>query len=89
MLRFTDPSGSGGSDPLYDFDDINRYQNNIINGEPDFKDPNENELIIGDASEGKAMADVPAALKVPFDILGKNRVVTPDIGAYQHIIFED
>lgn len=87
LLRFFNPGG--GSDPLYDFDDITKYQDNILNGEPDFKDVNSNKLFIGDASDAKANANLSAAGQVPFDLLGVNRVTSPDIGAYQHIIFEE
>ena len=70
-------------------EDVNRYQNNILNGEADFRDVNENQLFIGAASDVISNANVPAAQKVPFDILGVNRVTSPDMGAYQHIIFEE
>ena len=49
----------------------------------------ENEFIIGEASDANANADLTAAQKVPFDLLGVNRTASPDIGAYQHIIFEE
>ena len=48
-----------------------------------------NEFMIGDQSNAKANADKAAALEVPLDILGVNRTEIPDIGAYQHIIFDD
>ncbi len=89
LLRFADSGGGSGNNPLYDFDDINKYQDNIFNGEPDFKDVNSNELFIGDVSDAKANADLSAAGQVPFDLFGVNRITSPDIGAYQHIIFEE
>jgi hypothetical protein len=89
LLRFVDAGGGFSGDPLYDFEDINRYQDNIFNGEADFKDPNENQFFIGAASDANSNANVPAAQKAPFDLLGVNRVTSPDIGAYQHIIFEE
>ncbi len=89
LLRFFDSGGNFSNDPLYDFDDSSKYQDNIFNGEPDFKDVNENQFIIGEISDANGMADLPAAQKVPFDILGVNRISSPDIGAYQHVIFEE
>ena len=89
LLRFFDSGGNFLNDPLYDFEDVSKYQNNIFNGEPDFKDVDENNFIIGEASDANANANLPAAQKVPFDILGVNRVASPDMGAYQHIIFEE
>ena len=47
------------------------------------------EFFIGAASDANSNANVSAAQKVPFDLLGVNRVTSPDIGAYQHIIFEE
>ena len=46
-------------------------------------------LIIGQDSEAINNADINGATLVPFDILNINRTTTPDIGAYQHIIFEE
>jgi len=89
LLRFVDTGGNAADNPIYDFDDISYYQNNNFNGEPDFKDVNENKLFIGDASDAKAMADQSAAQNVPFDLLGVNRLNSPDIGAYQHVVFEE
>lgn len=88
LLRFDDPNGFYANDPLYDFDDTSAYQNNIFNGEPDFKEVNENQFIIGDLSDAVGNGDIFEAQKVPFDILGVNRVASPDMGAYQHVIFE-
>lgn len=88
LLRFDDVNGFFGDDPVYDFEDIDNYQNNIFNGEPDFKDVNENEFIIGDLSDAVGQGNVFDAQIVPFDILGVSRVESPDMGAYQHITFE-
>ena len=88
LLRFNDPNGIFDNDPLYDFEDTSHYQNNMFNGEPDFKDINENEYIIGELSDAVGNGNVFEAQKVPFDILGVSRVEKPDMGAYQHIIFE-
>ncbi len=89
LIKFDDFNGDFTDDPLYNFENISIYQNNIINGEPDFKDVSHNEYIIGAESDGIEKADGNAALQVPFDILGINRTSKPDMGAYQHIIFEE
>jgi hypothetical protein len=89
LLRFSNRGGNIGNDPLYDFDDTDKYEDNIFNGEPDFKNVNENEFLIGDVSDAKANADRSAAQQIPFDLLGVNRVTSPGMGAYQHIIFEE
>jgi hypothetical protein len=88
LLRFDDPNGFYSNDPLYDFDDMSKYLNNIFNGEPDFRDINAHDFQIGDESEANEKADLQAVQQVPFDILGVNRAISPDIGAYQHVTFE-
>ncbi len=89
LLKFDDTNGKFTDNPLYDFDDVSHYQNNVLNGVPDFKDLENNEYIIGEASDANANADLNTALQVPFDILGVSRTLSPDIGAYQHIVFEE
>ena len=87
LLRFND-NGSVTGDPLYDFEDTSLYEDNIFNGEADFKNVDQNELMVGENSDGIDQADLQAAQRVPFDLLGINRIDSPDIGAYQHMIFE-
>lgn len=89
LLKFDDYNDSFAEIPEYDFDDIVHYQNNIFNLDPHFKDPYENSLIIGQESAGNNLADQQAANLIPIDILGMDRLISPDIGAYQHMIFED
>ena len=89
MIKFDDISGNYSDDPLYDFNDSNHYQDIILNGEADYKNAENNELIIGQNSDAIDQADRNGALRVPFDILNVSRISNPDIGAYQHIIFED
>ncbi|GAB1307543.1 hypothetical protein KH5_02260 [Urechidicola sp. KH5] len=88
LIKFDDFSGNFDGIPEYDFDNTMHYQNTIINENPDFKDPYTNQLIIGEESAGVNTASLEDALLVPFDILGVDRTLAPDIGAYQHIIFE-
>ena len=89
LFRFSDPGGNFSNDPLYDFEDVNHYQANILNGEPDFRNVSVNDYVIGANSDARATADKPAARMVPFDLLGINRIAVPDMGAYQHVIFEE
>ncbi len=89
LIKFDDYNNNFTGIPEYDFDDASHYQNNIFNEEPDFKAPFENELIIGEESAGNNQADASGAAQVPFDILNMSRITSPDIGAYQHIIFEE
>jgi hypothetical protein len=89
MIKFEDYSNSYVNIPEYDFEDTSNYIENIFNGNPDFKSPNTNQLIIGQNSEGIKKANTQGSLQVPFDILGVLRTIPADIGAYQHITFEE
>ena len=89
ILKFDTTNSDLLNNPLFDFTDISVYQNIILNGLAQFKDIASNQYIIGQDSEANGNADSNGALQVPFDILNVDRTVTPDIGAYQHIIFEE
>jgi hypothetical protein len=87
LLRFNNNNLSGTGN--YNFNDINFYENNVFNSNPDFKLPFENQLIIGSNSAAINIGNTAFANNVPNDILGVNRTSSPDAGAYQHITFED
>lgn len=89
MIKFDDISGNYADDPLYDFNDSNHYQDIILNGDADYQSIDNNELLIGQDSDAIDQADRNASLRVPFDILNVSRISNPDIGAYQHVIFEE
>ncbi|RZJ36644.1 MAG: hypothetical protein EOO51_00585 [Flavobacterium sp.] len=73
----------------YQFTDPAFYNNIVRNENPDFKDINQNELIIGAVSGANGIGNAAAAALVPYDLLGVPRVGVVDAGAYQHITFED
>jgi len=87
LLRFNDFNNTYKDITEYNFEDTNFYMNNILNGNTDFKDSNNNELIIGENSDGIQKANVQASQLIPCDILGILRSSPADIGAYQHINF--
>ena len=87
LLRFQD-SGNNFSGDNYNFNDINHYENIIFNEDPNFRAPFENDLIIGENSAANNQGNATFATQVPNDILGVNRTASPDLGAYQHVIFE-
>ena len=89
MLRFKTINADILNDPKFDFTDVTKYQNVILNGTPHFQDERTNNLIIGQDSDANGNADFITALSIPLDILGVSRTISPDIGAYQHIIFEE
>ncbi len=83
MIKFNDTNES-----FKDVDELNFtnpfYQNIILNGNSNFRDSQKNDFIIGQDSDA-----INKASSTPFrsDILGVDRTTAPDIGAYQHIIF--
>lgn len=75
---------------LIRFKEINdpiHYIDNVFNGNPNFKSPENNKLIIGENSDAIKKGSEEGRFLVPNDILGIIRTMPPDIGAYQHIIF--
>ena len=88
LIRFED-NNNNFTGPNYNFGDSSLYENVIFNQEPDFRDAFINDLIIGDNSAANGKGNTTFATQVPFDILNVNRTASPDLGAYQHITFED
>lgn len=84
LIKFNDLNNSFTDNTELNFNDTEHYQNNILNGEPNFKDVAKNEFIIGKNSDAINKAKSSA---VSQDILGISRSSTPDIGAYQHVDF--
>lgn len=88
IIRFNDPNNNF-SEPWHDFGNTDFYESVYLNEDPDFKDPTNNQLVIGENSAANGKAIMQFSLQVPADILGITRLDNPDLGAYQHIIFED
>lgn len=84
LITFNDSSNSFDGVTEMDFTNPN-YQNIILNGEPNFRNTQNEDFIIGESSEAinKAISTIYS-----LDILGIDRTSAPDIGAYQHIIFD-
>lgn len=86
LIRFDNSNGNLTGDN-FDLEDTSRYQDNIFNKDPNFLNTELNQLIIGEESEAIGKASPIFANQAPTDILDVNRTSSPDIGAYQHIIF--
>jgi hypothetical protein len=89
LLKFNDLNNSYAAILEYDFTNTSHYQNNIFNGITNFKSPQNNMLIIGEKSDAIKKAFTESSEAVPNDILGVARTIPADIGAYQHITFEN
>lgn len=84
FIKFNDYNNAFKNIAEYDFNNSSHYQNNIFEGNLNYKNPDLNELIIGNNSVINGKAGAFGALLVPYDILGVLRLNTADIGAYQH-----
>ncbi|MDB2385696.1 hypothetical protein N9V96_04415 [Polaribacter sp.] len=85
LLQFEDANDDYIDVPEMDFSN-EFYTNIILNGNADFRNSRDSDFIIGEESDAinQAISSV-----YPTDILGVDRTTSPDIGAYQHIIFEE
>lgn len=84
LIQFNDVGTRLENNPLYDFI-RNETSGNIKNKDPKFYKPNQNKLNIDDTSA--AFQKGNANYRIPQDILGITRSLTPDIGAYQSATF--
>ena len=78
-------SEANSTNPLYNFNNSNRYSNIIFNQNPGFFDIAKNKLNINNSSA--AFAKGNSAYLIPQDIIGNNRTSPPDLGAYQSMPF--
>lgn len=88
LARFQKTSSNTFDGPNYNFEDASHYENMIFNDTPDFKNADQNALIIGENSAAIDQGNSTFANQVPLDILQVNRTTTPDLGAYQHTSFD-
>lgn len=89
LLRFNDFTNSFSGNPLYNFADGSLFENILLNENPDFFNSSANAFFIGEASAANNQADGVTAMNVPLDLLGTDRTLNPDIGAYQSILFPE
>ena len=85
LLRFDNDNLSGVGN--YDFNNTMFYEGNIFNSDPDFEDPFENLMRIGQDSGANGIGS--PLFTIPTDILGDTRISPPDAGAYNSTVFED
>ena len=85
VIKFDDYNNTYEGVAEIDFANNTNYSSIILNGNPDFRDTQKSDFIIGEKSDA-----INNAITSVFttDLLGVNRTTNPDIGAYQHITFE-
>ncbi|SDS97484.1 hypothetical protein [Winogradskyella sediminis] len=89
LLRFNDNNLQGNGN--YNFDDTAFYIDNVFNENPDFEDPYESLMKIGEDSSAKGIGSATYSNLVLNDILGASRIDSGsfDAGAYNFSTFED
>jgi len=68
---------------LYDFENSKKYNNTILNENPDFINTSRDNFRLKPNSPAKDSGDQSFLIQVPEDILGVDRTELPDIGAYE------
>tara|TARA_B100000795_G_C22796845_1_gene439784 strand:- start:143 stop:1651 length:1509 start_codon:yes stop_codon:yes gene_type:complete len=84
MIQFNDTNNSFDDNTELDFTS-SYYQDIILNGNVHFRNSQNEDFIIGQDSDAINKAETSL---FNLDILGVERTSNPDIGAYQHIIFD-
>ena len=87
MIKFDDVNNTYAGIAELDFNDMNLYQSIVLNGFTNFRDPTNNDFIIGQDSDAINIADPGISSSFPLDILGVMRTMNPDTGAYPHLAF--
>ena len=87
LLRFNNSNLEGT--PNYDFNNIENYENNIFNVDPDFKNEFSNLMRIGEESGANGIGSTTFSNMVPFDILNVERGLEPDAGSYESTILDE
>jgi hypothetical protein len=90
LIKFDDFNNRFVNDPLYNFNDTDIFENIVFNSDPDFKNTDTGEFIIGDNSGAIGIGNTPnTPPEIQFDILGFARTMMSDVGAYNHTTFDD
>ncbi len=86
LIKYRDLEGTGSMNPYYDFENTDYYENILLNQSADFKNTFTEDFRIGANSAAIGNAQLEAALEVPNDIIGRDRTIDPDIGAFETIL---
>lgn len=87
-LRFSPADETMFENPYYDFSSSNLYPKLILNKQTAFHQPSTNDFRISQESEVIGLGKSTHAASVPVDLNGVDRTNLPDLGAFQHLIFE-
>jgi hypothetical protein len=87
-LRFSPEDETIFENPYYDFSSSSLYPKLILNKQTAFHQPSTNDFRISQESEVIGLGKSTHAASVPVDLNGVDRTNLPDLGAFQHLIFE-
>ena len=87
-LRFSTADETIYENPYYDFSSSTLYPKLILNKQTAFHQPSTNDFRISQESEVIGLGKSTHAASVPEDLNGVDRTNLPDLGAFQHLIFE-
>lgn len=82
LIDFNDRNSAFSENPLYDFESVD-YIDNLFNIETGFENTSQNQFALKINSAAINRGNLAKAQEIPLDILGQNRTVSPDIGAYE------
>ncbi len=88
LLRFEDPTGEFGDDPLYDFTNGALYPATKLNLDPVFQDTEMNNFNIEAGTSGAENIG-KNNVAPPKDLNGTDRGTPPDAGAYESTVFPE
>ncbi len=86
LVRFEDPTGEFGNNPLYDFTNPALYPNTKFNVDPFFQNTERNNFNIEAGTSG-ADGIGRTGVEPLIDLNGTTRNSPPDAGAYEAIVF--
>jgi hypothetical protein len=84
LLKFKNKS----ENELYNFENTAHYDNILLNLDPEFTSPIQNDFMIRENSSAFGAGNLATAQLVPLDILGADRTKNPSLGAYEVIFTE-
>ena len=85
LIKFRDVNDRFSEIATYDFSDSELYENIILNGDPLFQGPQQNNLKLSENSSARDMGKLSTAVKTPLDLLQVSRTSSPDAGAYEWV----
>jgi hypothetical protein len=89
LIRFDDTFNDVAGTDFYDFENSSKFSAVILSDDPNFKDPENNDLRISEDSPANGSALPSTSAEVPLDILGNPRTANSDMGAYESVPFKE